>query len=310
MLGKGLPKIVCLLYLFNLRMVDTRGGGSHGRNDPPPPPELNPAQLLALLLEEREASRQERQAHLAVLQQLAANAQNNNNNNNHDDQRSTLSDFQKTTPPVFAKTVQPLEAEDWLRTIENNLEVARVTNEEKVLFATHYLTGPARAWWEATKAMQPAGQVITWEEFKVKFRKVHVPSGLISRKRDEFRRLRQGGKDVVKYLEEFMDLARYAPEDTNTEEKKMDHFLNGLHTEMQCVLVTHTFADLEALVDKAIQMESKRNVMFEDRKRRMANQGSSSSQKPRTYPPNSKPAPPPYRTPAPKGGGARSGRGI
>ena len=124
-------------------------------------------------MEDREASRQERQAHLAVLQQLAAFAQNNNNNG--DDHRSTLSDFQKTTPPVFTKTIQPLEAEDWLRTIENNLEVARVANEEKVLFATHYLSGPARAWWDATKAMQPPGQVITWEEFKAKFRKVHVP---------------------------------------------------------------------------------------------------------------------------------------
>ena len=140
-------------------------------------------------------------------------------------------------------------------------------------------------------AMLQPGQALTWDEFKAKFRKVHVPSGQILRKRDEFHELKQGGKDVVKCLEEFMDLARYAPYDTDTEAKKMENFLNGLHNEMQCVLVTHTFDDLEALVDKAIQMETKHKVMLDERKRGMMTQGGSTSQMTRNYPPNPRPAP-------------------
>ena len=117
-------------------MVDTRGGGSHGRNEPPPPPEPTPAQLLRIIMEDREASRLERQAHLAVLQQLAANAQNNqhhNHNGNGDGDghlRSTLSDFHKTNPPTYSKGLHPLEAADWLRTINNNLEFAAVGENE------------------------------------------------------------------------------------------------------------------------------------------------------------------------------------
>ena len=50
--------LFCLLYPSNLRMVDTRGGGSHGRNDPPPPPpEPTPAQLLRIIMEDCEAAR-------------------------------------------------------------------------------------------------------------------------------------------------------------------------------------------------------------------------------------------------------------
>ena len=88
-------------------------------------------------MEERENARQERQAHLTALQQLAAAYNNNNNNNNNnnggnangngnENQRSTLGDFQKTNPPTFSKGLHPLEADDWLLTIGNNLEVAAV----------------------------------------------------------------------------------------------------------------------------------------------------------------------------------------
>ena len=106
--------------------------------------------------------------------------------------------------------------------------------------------------------------------------------------------IRDRGRDVVGYLDEFTDLARYAPEDTDTEKKKMERFLNGLHDEMQCALVVQDFRDLESLVDKAIQLETKRKSMFEGRKRRMNIQEGSSSQKPRTFQPAPKPV---YRPP-------------
>ncbi|KAK1665935.1 hypothetical protein QYE76_054094 [Lolium multiflorum] len=146
---------------------------------------------------------------------------------------------------------------------------------EKVLFATHYLAGPARAWWTSTRAMN-GGQFMTWEDFKLKFSKYHVPPGLIKKMRDEFRELKQGRMMVVEYRDKFLTLSRYAPDETDTNEKRKERFLNGLHDEMQTVLVNIPFADLEALVDSAIQMEGKLNQANENRKRRMANQSGSS----------------------------------
>nr|XP_051211363.1 uncharacterized protein LOC127328831 [Lolium perenne] len=261
------------------------------------------AQLLRLMMEDREAARAERQANLATLQHLAQiatkNANNNNGGDGNADPRSKLKDFQSTNPPVFSKCTEPLDADDWLRTIENNLEVAGVSDNEKVLFATHYLSGPARAWWENVKAIQAEGHVINWEEFKTKFRKTHIPSGLIKLMKDKFMNLKQGSMTVVEYMDKFTTLSRYAPEDTDTEEKKKDRFSNGPHDEMQSILVAVPYPDLESLVDASIMVESKRKSAFENRKRKaMMQQGSSSNQRPRSFPPP-RPAPQQQRTPPP-----------
>ncbi|KAK1683723.1 hypothetical protein QYE76_044571 [Lolium multiflorum] len=207
-------------------------------------------QMLEMMMADREAERAERQANIAALQQIA---QNNNGHGNHDHPGSKLKNFQNTNPPMFSKTEEPLDADDWLQTMENNLEVAGVEAAEKVLFATHYLSGPARAWWTSARAMN-AGQMMTWEDFKLKFSKYHVPQGLIKKMRDEFRELKQGRMSVVEYRDRFLTLSR--------------------------LLVNIPFADLEALVDSAIQMEGKLHQANENRKRRMMNQhGSSNTQK-------------------------------
>ena len=50
---------------------------------------------------------------------------------------STLQDFQQTKPPSFSSASDPLEADDWLRTMSKKLEIARVEEQDKVPFATH-----------------------------------------------------------------------------------------------------------------------------------------------------------------------------
>ncbi|KAK1666428.1 hypothetical protein QYE76_054587 [Lolium multiflorum] len=230
-------------------------------------------QLLQTLMADRETDRAERQASLAALQQLANNQQGHGH---HDHPGSKLKNFQNTNPPVFSKTEEPLDADDWLQTMENNLEVAGVDENEKVLFATHYLAGPARAWWTSARALN-AGQMMTWADFKLKFSKYHVPPGLIKKMRDEFRELKQGRMSVVEYRDRFLTLSRYAPDETDTNEKRKERFLNGLHDEMQTVLVNIPFADLEALVDSSIQMEGKLHQANENRKRRMMNQSGPSN---------------------------------
>ncbi|KAK1670940.1 hypothetical protein QYE76_059099 [Lolium multiflorum] len=90
--------------------------------------------------------------------------------------------------------------------MENNL--LRELKPEKVLFATHYPSGPARAWWTSARAMN-AGQMMTWEDFKLKFSKYHVPQGLIKKMRDEFRELKQGRMSVVEYRDRFLTLSSH-----------------------------------------------------------------------------------------------------
>ena len=61
---------------------------------------------------------------------------------------------------------------------------------------------------------------MTWEEFKIKFSRTHVPIGLIKQMRDEFRELKQGRMTLVEYRDKFLSLARYAPDEIVTEAKK------------------------------------------------------------------------------------------
>jgi hypothetical protein len=97
-------------------------------------------------------------------------------------------DFLSTQPPLFHKADEPLDADAWLRTIESKcaLLFAPCSDANKALFVAQQLRSTARIWWDHYYAMQPAGHVVTWDEFQTAFRAHHIPEGLIERKLNEF----------------------------------------------------------------------------------------------------------------------------
>jgi hypothetical protein len=100
-----------------------------------------------------------------------------------------LSEFQNTRPLPFAIAPEPMGAEDWLTDTERKLKTFGCSEEEKVRYATYLLTGPAASWWENIIAIHPITHVISWEEFKEKFREHHVPESVMELKRQEFEKL-------------------------------------------------------------------------------------------------------------------------
>jgi hypothetical protein len=132
--------------------------------------------------------------------------------------------------------------------------------------------------------MQPENQVMTWDAFKAKFLKAHIPSGLIKMMKDKFLNLKQGSMSVTDYLDNFTSWGRYAPNNIDIDEKKKERFLNGLHEELQTYLVAVPYNDLEAMVDVAIMVEDKHKAAHESRKRRMMSQGGPSNQGSRSLP--------------------------
>jgi hypothetical protein len=110
-------------------------------------------------------------------------------------------DFLSTQPPLFHKADEPLDADAWLRTIESEFALLSTpcSDANKALFATQQLRGTARIWWDHYYAMQPAGHVVTWDEFRTTFRAHHTPKGLIERKLNEFLTLTQGTRTVMQY---------------------------------------------------------------------------------------------------------------
>ena len=166
--------------------------------------------------------------------------------------RSRLQDFQRTHPPQFSSAIDPLEADDWLRTMEKKLAIARVDNQDEVPFATLYLEGPANIWWDNQRNMRGNEPAFTWEEFQEAFRKAHIPDSVIKIKQQEFLALKQGNLSISEYLTKFNNLSRYAPGDADTDEKKKDRFLHGMHQTLKTQLSVLQFPDFQALINTPV----------------------------------------------------------
>jgi hypothetical protein len=184
-------------------------------------------------------------------------------------------EFMSHRPPNFSNYVDPLQADDWLKSVEKMPNIAQCPDREKVLYASGRLTSPAADWWDVYCAAHAAANTITWAEFSTQFRNYHIPAGLMKIKRNEFLSLKQGSMSVSEYRDRFIQLSRYAPRDVEDDEKKQELFLDGLIGPLQYQLVSHTFPSFQRLLDKAIAVENKRSIFGE--KRRAANQGQAGS---------------------------------
>jgi hypothetical protein len=136
------------------------------------------------------------------------------------------------------KAEDPLEADEWIRVMEQIFGLIRCTETHKPLFAAQQLRGPASTWWGNFVAVQPAGHQVTWGEFKLAFREHYIPEGVLHMKQEEFIRLKQGGDTVMQYLKKFNHLSQYAIDQVNTDLKKKNCFMRGLNDWLQRKMAT------------------------------------------------------------------------
>jgi hypothetical protein len=101
-------------------------------------------------------------------------------------------EFMSHRPLVFTHAADPLDADDWLKTMGKMLTTAQCDDREKVLFATGRLQGTAGACWDAYVASHATPDAITWQEFTNSFRSHHIFAGLMKLKKKEFLSLKQG----------------------------------------------------------------------------------------------------------------------
>jgi hypothetical protein len=142
--------------------------------------------------------------------------------------RDKLAEFMRGHPPVFSYSVDPMDTEDWLRTVERELHTSQCNDRKKVLYGPHLLRGAAQSWWESYLATHADLEAITSEEFRGNFRRYHVPEGRMIVRKEEFLALKQGSLSISEYRDKFLQLSRYAPEDVNTDAKRQFCFLRGL----------------------------------------------------------------------------------
>jgi hypothetical protein len=166
-------------------------------------------------------------------------------------------DFSETRPLLFVKAEDPLEADEWIRVIEQKFGLLRCLEVQKPLFAAQQLRGPASTWWGNFIAIQPAGHQVTWDEFKLAFREHYIPEGVLHMKQEEFMKLKQGGDTVTQYLNKFNHLSQYAIDQGNTDLKKRNCFMRGLNDRMQRKMATCINLTYGRVVSTALAVEAK-----------------------------------------------------
>jgi hypothetical protein len=74
--------------------------------------------------------------------------------------------------------VEPIDADDWLKSIEKKLQVVQCNNRENVLLDSHQLSGPATDRWDAYVEAHEEPESINWSVFRAAFCTHHVPQGI------------------------------------------------------------------------------------------------------------------------------------
>ncbi|KAL8125433.1 hypothetical protein AgCh_012937 [Apium graveolens] len=105
---------------------------------------------------------------------------------------------QAVNPPEFKGSLDPIEANVWLKEIEKSFSLVKVKEEQKVEFASYYLKNEATYWWETVKTLEGT-YAITWERFKELFLEKYFPQFVQDQMKLKFLELKQGSMSVADY---------------------------------------------------------------------------------------------------------------
>ena len=123
------------------------------------------AEMMAELLTARRESARAMEIMAQAIAGFARGGHGGNGGNESGARRpkgpSSYQDFFKTHPPTFTLTDEPLEAEHWLRILEQKFLLLNVADEQKVRFAAQQLLGSASVWWDTFHAMQQPDHSVT-----------------------------------------------------------------------------------------------------------------------------------------------------
>jgi hypothetical protein len=190
---------------------------------------------------------------------------------NHDGPQmvTTYSQFIGMKPPTFTKAEEPLDVDAWIRAIEAKFSafVLPYSEEHKATFAALQLREEALMWWEHFKAMQLAGHEVTWKRTTTSQKDHHIPKGLMVRKMKELLALKQGDDTVYQYAQKFNSLCQYGEHHMDTDAKKMEHFHDGLKSELYERLNLLEPNSYHELVNKATSQEDAMMKVKKEKKR-------------------------------------------
>ena len=107
-------------------------------------------------------------------------------------------------PKTYDESYDPVELEEWIKSMEKIFGVIEVTEEKKVTIETFYLTREVEIWWNTVKD-QLVGPDLTWNKYLGELR---APITVQRQKEKEFFEIRMTRNiTVMQYASKFMELS-------------------------------------------------------------------------------------------------------
>ena len=131
---------------------------------------------------------------------------------------------------VFSRNLKPDELIDWINELEEYFEYEDIRDLDRVKFTKAKMKGHAKIWWQEVQLeinRRGKEKITRWDRMVDKLKKQFIP---VDYELDLFKKmqgLKQAGKLVQEYTEEFYRLLiRVGHAEANKE--KVSHYLSGL----------------------------------------------------------------------------------
>lgn len=198
-----------------------------------------------------------------LLGQLVERVNNGNGNGAHPEDPQER--FRRQNPREFHGTTDPVEAENWIKSLEMIFEYLRLADIDRPRCAAYMLRGDALMWWESAKLTVDLA-TLSWADFRELFLDHFFTDDMRSELHREFFELKQGDTTVREYASRFERGCYYVPLIGNNAQAKMRQFIGGLRPTIRHDVNMTDPVNYQAAVDKA--MRSERNLKaIEDERR-------------------------------------------
>jgi len=243
-------------YLFTRKMApkrkaqpDSSNGNTEGQNNNKQMDQMFNLMQQQMLMMQQQMQQQQQQFQQQMLQQAA-----------HPGHQippaaptTTFKQFQSVKPPEFMGSTDPTKARAWLKEMEKAFSLVKVEEEQKTDFASYFLKGEANYWWESKKALEEG--VVTWNRFTDLFLEKYFPRFMKNQMEIKFLELKQDNLSVADYETKFTELARFVPEQVDTDEKRAKRFQQGLKPWIRSRVAVFELTTYTAVVQKAMIIE-------------------------------------------------------
>ena len=170
---------------------------------------------------------------------------------------------------VFSGNLKPDELIDWINELEEYFEYEDIRDPDRVKFAKAKLKGHAKIWWQEVQLernRRGKEKITRWDRMVDKLKKQFIPVDHELHLFKKMQGLKQVGKLVQEYTEEFYQLPiRAGHAEANKE--KVARYLSGLRPSIQEELSLVRMKSVEEAYQFALRVEEKINKKFEGRQR-------------------------------------------